>query len=91
MVGRQLAIPADAPNTKITDIELAALESLLVPTLRLRAEVQDVYEQVVRAFIRKEFEYPKSGFDKFREKFDKVMDILGPFTDALSQLSEAWT
>jgi len=83
MVGRQVTVPANAPNTRITDDELKAAESLIVPAVSLQTEARDAYSRVASAFVEKELAWPKSNFEKFMDGFKEVMEAIKPIVDAL--------
>lgn len=90
MVATQVAVPANAPNARMTQAELEAAQSLIMPTLQLQAQAKDAGERVTNAFIRKEFEAPQGKFweafdkyQKFHEDHETAFQILDAVIDAL--------
>ena len=82
VVASQIAVPAGASNV-VHEAELRGLESLIAPTVSLHVEVTDAVNRVVTGQITGRYKFPKSGFEKFKEAYDKVEPYLGLLVDAL--------
>jgi hypothetical protein len=68
-------VPARASNV-IQEAELRSLQSLIVPTLSLHVEATDAVTRVATGQVKGRYKFPKSGFDKFLETYDKVAPYL---------------
>jgi hypothetical protein len=76
MVGRQVTVPTRTDPTP-GDIELAAMDSLLVPTLQLLTEAEKAVENVAKGLVAGTYSFPKT-------KFEKVLKVVSTIAEVVS-------
>ena len=87
VVATQILVQPGASNV-ISETELNGLESLILPTLGLYVEATDAVSRVGSGLIQGRYKFPKSGFEKFMEKYKKVQPYLDEIGGTLRDMNK---
>lgn len=75
MVGRQVTVPTRT-NPTPGDIELAAMDSLLVPALQLQTEAEKAVESVAKGLVAGTYSFPKTKFEKILKVVNTIAEVV---------------